>query len=70
MTILSLQIDSMKGIEFKVALEGFATGQSCTVSMDTVGRVQTMTLEDPDKRPLRLTVTCETVGGAAIKVSE
>ncbi len=52
-----------------MALEGFVTSQSCTVSMDTVGRLQTIALEDHDKRPLRLTVNTEAVGGAAIKAS-
>ena len=59
----------MKPIEFKVALEGFVTCQSCVISMDTVGRLQGMTLEDTDHRPLRLSVTSEMLGGTALKVS-
>ena len=59
----------MRSIEFKVALEGFVYCQSCVVSMDTVGRPQGMSLEDTEKRPLRLSVTSEVLGGTALKVS-
>ena len=59
----------MKAIEFRVALDGFVTCQSCIVSTDTVGRLQMMTLEDSNQRPLKLSVSCEPVGGTAIKVS-
>ena len=59
----------MKAVEFRVALDGFVTCQSCIVSMDTVGRLQMMTLEDSNQRSLKLSVSCEPVGGTAIKVS-
>lgn len=59
----------MRSIEFKVALEGFVYCQSCVASMDTVGRPQAMSLEDTEKRPLRLSVISEVLGGTALKVS-
>lgn len=58
----------MHAIEFKVGLEGFVNCQSCVVSMDTVGRPQSMSLEDSEGRALRLSVTSEVLGGTALKV--
>ena len=42
--------------------------QGCSVSLDTVGIIQAMTVKDPRGRALRLTVTSEVLGGSALRV--
>ena len=65
---LPAQVDSMQPVEFQAFLEGFTACQICTVSLIDVGVVQSMILEDPRGKPLRLTITLEALGGTAMKV--
>lgn len=61
-------MDSSKPIDFMIAMESFISCQGCTVSLQDVGVVQSMTMEDAEGRPLGLTVTSEVLGGTALKV--
>ena len=62
-------MDSQKPVEFLVAVEGFIGCEGCTVSVEKVGVVQGMGIDDSVGRRLRLTVTSEMLGGTALKVS-
>ena len=58
----------MQPVEFQVYLEGFPSCQVCTVSLLDVGVVKSVVLEDPQRKPLKLTITLEALGGTAMKV--
>lgn len=61
-------VDSQSPIEFDIALENFESCQGCVVSLERVGFPQSIIMEDYQRRPLRLTVRTEMMGGSAIKV--
>ena len=67
--VIPIQVDSQKPVEFLVAVEGFIGCEGCTVSVEKVGVVQGMGIDDSMGRRLRLTVTSEMLGGTALKVS-
>ena len=62
------QVDSLQPVEFLVAIENFLKCQGCIVSLQDVGVIRSMMMDDTRGSPLQLKVTTEVLGGGAMKV--